>query len=93
MMKSHSWDELNDSAKDFFDSTGLLNDSDFEEDSGDRHAQRRRLTELRRRAEERLEWKRLYGELQFDDLDSDHDEDLRDSGYGHDSFDESLDEH
>lgn len=70
-MKSHSWDDLNDSAKDFFDSAGLINDNNFDEHGHDRHAQRRRLTELRRRAEERLDWKRLYGDFQFDDLDQD----------------------
>ncbi|MGM0633270.1 MAG: hypothetical protein ACQETO_08845 [Pseudomonadota bacterium] len=69
MMKSHAWDELNDSAKDYFDSAGLIPDSGVAEDVDDKRSQRRRLTELRRRTEERLDWKRAYGDLQFDDLD------------------------
>ncbi|MEX1197568.1 MAG: hypothetical protein WEB57_06885 [Pseudohongiellaceae bacterium] len=69
MMKSHSWDELNDSARDFFDSIGMLPESGVEEDINDKRLQRRRLTELRRRTEERLDWRRAYGDLQFDDLD------------------------
>lgn len=69
MMKSHPWDELNDSAKDFFDSVGAMPEPEVEEDINDKRLQRRRLTELRRRAEERLDWKRTYGDLQFDDLD------------------------
>jgi hypothetical protein len=68
-MKSHTWDELNDSAKDFFDSVGFIPENDFEEDANDKRQQRRRLTEMRRRTEERLDWKRMYGEMQFDDLD------------------------
>lgn len=69
MMKSHPWDELNDGARDFFDSVGMVPESGVEEDINDKRLQRRRLTELRRRAEERLDWKRTYGDLQFDDLD------------------------
>lgn len=68
-MKSHPWDDLNDSARDFFDSIGLLQEPEAEEEVDDKRLQRRRLTELRRRAEERLDWKRTYGDLQFDDLD------------------------
>lgn len=68
-MKGHSWDELNDSAKDFFDSGAFLPDAEFDEEPQDKHGQRRRLTELRRRTEERLDWKRMYGDLQFDDME------------------------
>lgn len=68
-MKSHPWDELNDSSKDFFDAGNFLPETDFEEEPLNKHAQRQRLTELRRRTEERLDWKRMYGELQFDDMD------------------------
>lgn len=92
-MKSHSWDELNESAKDFFDSTGFLNDSELEEESNDKHGQRRRLTELRRRTEERLDWKRMYGELQFDDLDNDLDNEWNDTRYADNGHDEMSDEH
>jgi len=69
MMKSHPWDDQIDNARDFFDSIGLMQDADTEGEVDERRLQRRRLTELRRRAEERLDWKRTYGDLQFDDLD------------------------
>ena len=69
-MKGQPWDDFSDSAKDFFDANGFLPEADFDEDASDKRSQRRRLTELRRRTEERLDWKRMYGELQFDDLDS-----------------------
>lgn len=70
-MKSHPWDELNDSSKDFFDAGGFVPEAEFDEEPQDKHMQRRRLTELRRRTEERLDWKRMYGDLQFDDMDDD----------------------
>lgn len=70
-MKSHPWDELNDSSKDFFDAGGFVSENDFDDEPLNKHAQRQRLTELRRRTEERLDWKRMYGELQFDDMDND----------------------
>ncbi len=79
-MKNHAWDDLNDSSKDFFDSAGFIPEPDFEEHVNDKHQQRRRLTELRRRTEERLDWKRTYGELQFDDLDHYDDFDDLDEG-------------
>jgi hypothetical protein len=71
-MKSHSWDELNDSPKDFFDSGAFLPEAEFDEEPQDKHGQRRRLTELRRRTEERLDWKRMSGDLQFDDGEDKH---------------------
>lgn len=87
-MKSHPWDELNDSAKDFFDSGAFLPDAEFDEEPQDKHGQRRRLTELRRRTEERLDWKRMYGDLQFDD-----DVDMRftNDSFGAEDFDDSDD--
>lgn len=68
-MKGHSWDELNEGSKDFFDAGGFLPESEFVDEPQDKHGQRRRLTEMRRRTEERLDWKRMYGDLQFDDMD------------------------
>ncbi len=65
-MKSHQWDDIADNAKDFFDSGAFIADSEIEEPN-DKRIQKRRLTEMRRRTEERLDWKRMYGELQFDD--------------------------
>ena len=52
----------------------------------------RRLTELRRRTEERLDWKRMYGELQFDDLDDERlwdDDQIR---YQYDAAEDMLDD-
>lgn len=88
-MKSHTWDELNYSAKDFFDSTGFLPENDFEEDANDKRQQRRRLTEMRRRTEERLDWKRMSGEMQFDDLDYYDDLDDLDNVTGRRNLEES----
>lgn len=68
-MKSHPWDELNDSSKDYFDATGFTSEAEFDEEPQGKHLQRRRLTELRRRAEERLDWKRMYGDLELDSAD------------------------
>jgi hypothetical protein len=85
-MKGQSWDDFSDSSKDFFDANGFLTEADFEEDVSDKRTQRRRLTELRRRTEERLDWKRMYGELQFDDLDLYDDGDSLDGvGYSFDT--------
>lgn len=70
-MKGRSWDDFSDSAKDYLDA-GMLADTEFEDEPETKHGQRRRLTELRRRTEERLDWKRMYGELQFDDMDDQH---------------------
>ena len=88
-MKSHPWDELTDSSKDFFDAGGFTSESDFDDEPLDKNTQRRRLTDLRRRTEERLDWKRMYGELQFDDMDDDRL--LRDSDEG-DYYDDSSDD-
>ncbi|GEM_PF-178569 len=76
LMKSHPWDELNDSSKDYFDSGSFVPEAEFEEEPMDKHMQRRRLTELRRRTEERLDWKRMYGDMQFDDIEDEDDERL-----------------
>lgn len=84
-MKSHPWDELNDSSKDYFDAGGFTSEAEFDEGPQDKHLQRRRLTELRRRTEERLDWKRMYGELQFDDADEYHH--LLDDSNGADDYD------
>lgn len=70
-MKSHSWDELADSSKDFFDAGGFTPEAEFDEEPQDKNTQRRRLTDLRRSTEERLDWKRMYGDLQFDEMEDD----------------------
>lgn len=70
-MKGHPWDELADGAKDFFDAGGFTPDTEFHDEPIDKNSQRRRLTDLRRRTEERLDWKRMYGDLQFDEMEDD----------------------
>ncbi|MDX1490633.1 MAG: hypothetical protein R3332_05065 [Pseudohongiellaceae bacterium] len=75
-MKSHQWENIGDVSKDFFDSVGY-SDSEAEiEEASEKRLNKRRLTELRRRAEERLDWKRMSKEMDFDD-DSDDDEYFR----------------
>lgn len=90
-MKGRSWDDFSDPAKDYLDA-GMLADNDFEDEPDTKHGQRRRLTELRRRTEERLDWKRMYGELQFDDLDDERlwdDDQIR---YQYDDAEDMLDD-
>ena len=91
-MKGHQWDDITDGSKDFFDSGAFIPEAEIEDDATDKRVHKRRLTELRRRTEERLDWKRMYGDLQFDD-----DVDVRFS-VNHDlddfsDLDESIDEH
>lgn len=93
-MKSHQWDDIADNSKDFFDSVGFIPETETEDDATDKRVQKRRLTEMRRRTEERLDWKRMYGELQFDDYDDSvnpgrHNYDLDDFN----DMDDTLDEH
>lgn len=90
-MKSHQWDDLADTSKDFFDSVAFMPDMEIEEPN-DKRLQKRRLTELRRRTEERLDWKRMYGDLQFDDDGAELN--LRFSAEIDDyDFDSDIDEH
>lgn len=62
-----------DDSKEFFDAAAILTDDDTE-DSDDEPvsaaSSKNRITELRRRIEERLESKRINHEYDFDDLDS-----------------------
>ncbi|GGG54344.1 hypothetical protein GCM10011403_09370 [Pseudohongiella nitratireducens] len=90
-MKGRSWDDFSDSAKDYLDA-GMLADTEFEDEPETKHGQRRRLTELRRRTEERLDWKRMYGELQFDDLDDERLWDDDQISYQYDNADDMLDD-
>ena len=91
-MKSHQWDDIGDSAKDFFDSGAFIPETELDE-ANDKRQHKRRLTELRRRTEERLDWKRTFGDLQFDDDGSDqgYRSNLDVDDYDYD--DDSLDEH
>jgi hypothetical protein len=90
-MKGRSWDDFSDSAKDYLDA-GMLADTEFEDEPETKHGQCRRLTELRRRTEERLDWKRMYGELQFDDLDDERLWDDDQISYQYDNADDMLDD-
>jgi hypothetical protein len=88
-MKSHPWEELTDGSKDFFDSGSFTPEVEFDDEPLDKNTQRRRLTDLRRSTEERLDWKRMYGDLQFDEMDDNRF--MRDSGNA-DSYDASTDD-
>ncbi|MDO8910200.1 MAG: hypothetical protein Q7W55_17060 [Pseudohongiella sp.] len=88
-MKSHPWEELTDGSKDFFDAGSFTAEAEFDDEPLDKNTQRRRLTDLRRSTEERLDWKRMYGDLQFDDMDDDRV--MRDSDNA-DYYDESSDD-
>lgn len=91
-MKSHQWDEIADTSKDFFDSGAFIPETELEEPN-DKRLHKRRLTELRRRTEERLDWKRMYGDLQFeDDNDDVNFKDTYDVD-DFDDFDDALDDH
>lgn len=90
-MKSHQWDDIADTSKDFFDSVAFMPETELEE-TNDKHLNKRRLTELRRRTEERLDWKRMYGDSQFDDDNEEFN--LRSSAEVDDyNFDDDIDEH
>lgn len=65
-MKSHQWDDIADSSKEFFDSGAFMPEAEPDEHN-DKRVNKKRLTELRRRTEERLDWKRTFGDLQFEE--------------------------
>ncbi|MDO9317783.1 MAG: hypothetical protein Q7V56_06255 [Gammaproteobacteria bacterium] len=91
-MKSHQWDDIADTSKDFFDSGAFIPETEVDEPT-DKHVHKRRLTELRRKTEERLDWKRMYGDLEFDDDNDDtHSKDVHESD-DFDDYDDSLDDH
>ncbi len=91
-MKSHQWDEIADTSKDFFDSGAFMPEAEVEEPV-DKHVHKRRLTELRRKTEERLDWKRMYGDLEFDDDNDDiHFKETSESS-DFDDYEDSLDDH
>ena len=90
-MKSHQWDDIADTSKDFFDSVAFIPETELDEPN-DKRLHKRRLTELRRQTEERLDWKRMYGDLQFDDDGAELN--LRSSAEVDDyDFDDDIDEH
>ncbi len=91
-MKSHQWDDIADTSKDFFDSAAFIPETEIDE-ANDKRVHKRRLTELRRRTEERLDWKRMYGDLQFED--DGNDLSFKDSYEvdDYDDYDDNLDDH
>ena len=91
-MKSHQWDDIADNSKDFFDSAAFIPETEID-DANDKRVHKRRLTELRRRTEERLDWKRMYGDLQFEQ--DGNDLNFKDSYEvdDYDDYDENLDDH
>ncbi len=91
-MKSHQWDDIADNSKDFFDSAAFIPETEID-DANDKRVHKRRLTELRRRTEERLDWKRMYGDLQFEE--DGNDLNFTDSYEvdDYDDSDENLDDH
>ncbi len=91
-MKSHQWDDIADTSKDFFDSAAFIPETEIDE-ANDKRVHKRRLTELRRRTEERLDWKRMYGDLQFEE--DGNDQSFKDSYEvdDYDDYDDNLDDH
>ncbi|MEX2130102.1 MAG: hypothetical protein WD772_01340 [Pseudohongiellaceae bacterium] len=75
-MKEEHWDEPEDSAREFFDSVALLHHPVFDEQA-EKRMRKLRVTELRRRAEERMDWKRIAGEYDFD-MEADNVDDIVD---------------
>lgn len=77
-MKEEHWEEPEEGAREFFDSVALLQNPEFDEQA-EKRARKLRVTELRRRAEERLDWKRIAGEFDFElSADTDESADLGD---------------
>jgi hypothetical protein len=92
-MKSHQWDDITDSSKDFFDSVAFIPEPETEDEATDKRVQKRRLTELRRRTEERLDWKRMHGDLQFDDNGDEIRYSVGNGSDDYSDFDDAMDEH
>ena len=63
--KTDEWDEVNEITEEFPEPGNIMKFSDFVEPQ-EQHVQKQRITELRRRAEERQDWKRITGEYELD---------------------------
>jgi len=64
--KDDDWEDSEDEVmEDFSEPATVMNFSDFVE-PGEKQIQKHRITELRRRAEERQDWKRITGEFELD---------------------------
>jgi len=63
--KTEEWEESDEITEEFPESGNIMQFSDFVEPQV-QHVQKQRITELRRRAEERQDWKRITGEFELD---------------------------
>mgnify|MGYP003964453625 CR=1 FL=1 len=68
-MKEKNWDDSLEDAKEFFDSTAIMQDEDSEESINISAKPSGNITALRRRIEERMDSKRIAHEFDYDDLD------------------------
>ena len=68
-MKEQQWDESIEISKDYIDAAGLLPDDEDAEIKVKNKPGKSRMTDLRRRIEERLDSKRIDHEYDYDDLD------------------------
>lgn len=72
-MKEPQWDDSIDDSKEFFDAAAILTDDDAddtEEEAVKAVSSKNRITELRRRIEERLDSKRIAHEFDYEELDA-----------------------
>jgi len=63
--KTDEWDDTDEITEEFPESGNIMQFSDFVEPKV-QLVQKQRITELRRRAEERQDWKRITGEYGLD---------------------------
>ncbi len=63
--KDTDWDDTDEPIEEFPESGNIMQFSDFIEPK-EQHVQKQRITQLRRRAEERQDWKRIIGEYGLD---------------------------
>lgn len=75
-MKEQKWDETVNAAKEYIEATAIIADDDAEERLSAAPC-KTRVTELRRRIEERLDSKRIERQFEYD-LDRDFEFDMTD---------------
>jgi len=63
--KTDEWEDTDEITEEFPEPGNIMQFSDFVEPQV-QHVQKQRITELRRRAEERQDWKRITGEFDLD---------------------------
>ncbi|MBL4820343.1 MAG: hypothetical protein JKY98_05035 [Gammaproteobacteria bacterium] len=64
--KEDDWEETEEISDEISEAENVMRFSDFVEPQ-EKHLQKQRITELRRRAEERQDWKRIIGECDLED--------------------------